>query len=402
MDFNTIELDDEHRTLRDEIRDFMTEQVTDEVLQHELETGDGFSESLHLAMGQRGWILPHWPVERGGAGLDALGVYILERETALAKAPWVTLGTTRLVTPAVERFLDAEIRDEVLQGVANGTVRFCLGYTEPHGGSDIAGARTRAVQDGDDWIVSGSKMFTTGAHNCQYSFLITRSDPQLPKHKGLTMFLMPLDAPGIEIRPIRAFSGERTNMVFYDDVRLHKKYLLGEPNAGWGVLRGPLDAEHGSRDGADDGLSEHSAMAGSIIREVHEAFEGVLDWADTTGPDGRRPADDPAVLERLGRIAMRSDAALVSPDPSGRILSGEAAVWAGSEMLNLLGPEGLVTRGHHDSLAGGYAEYLSRYAQGAVTYGGTVEVFRTIIAQRELGLPRMDYPGSKAYVTHAS
>jgi len=401
MDFSRIELDAEHQRLLDDVRAFAAEHLTPEVFAHELETGDNFNEKVHLAMGERGWIMPHWPKERGGAGLDRLGVRILDVELGRARLPHVTLGTTRLVVRAVEKFASDAIRDDILAGVAKGTVRFCLGYTEPHGGSDIAGARTRAVKDGSEWVINGSKMFTTGAHNCQYTFLITRSDPTLPKHKGLSMFLVPLDSPGIEIRGIRAFSGERTNMVFYDDVRLDEKYLLGEPNGGWAVLRGPLDEEHSIGDGNPDGLDEVS-IGWMFAREIDDALQSVIEWATTPRADGSRPADDPAVVERLGRVQIELEAALVTPGPSGRVKGGETTVWVGAELLDLLGIEGLVSQGRPGALGGGQAEFLHRYAQGTVTYGGTVEVFRTIIAQHELGLPRMEYPGSKLLVTSAS
>lgn len=401
MDFSEIELDAEHAALLAEIRAFVDEHVTDEVRAYEIETGHGYSDSVHRALGARGWIMPHWPKERGGAGMDRLGIYLLTRELARAKVPFPTMSTTKLSVIAVEKFARDEIRDEVLAGVADGSVRICLGYSEPHGGSDVAMSRTRAVKDGDEWVINGAKMFTTGAQNSQYCFLIARSDPSLPKHKGLSMFLVPLDLPGIEIQPLRAFSGERTNMVFYDDVRVPERYLLGEAHGGWTVLRGPLDAEHGDRGGVVDGLDDLS-MAAGFIREVHEGFESLLDWADVEGADGRRPADDPAILERLGRLSMEMDASLVTPGPAGRIKGGEATVWAGAEMLDIVGPEGLISFGHDEALGGGSAEFVNRFAQGTITYGGSVEVFRTIIAQHELGLPRMDYPGSKAFVTSAS
>lgn len=397
MDFSEIELDAEHAALLSEIRSFVEEHITDEVRQYEIETGHGFNEKVHLALGERGWIMPQWPRERGGADMDALGIYLLARELSRAKMPFPTASTTKLAVTAVEKFGSQEIKEDVLRGVADGTVRISLGYTEPHGGSDVAMSRTRAVRDGDEWVLNGSKMFTTGAQNTQYCFLIARSDPSLPKHKGLSMFLLPMDLPGIEIQPLRAFSGERTNMVFYDDVRVPERYLLGESNGGWTVLRGPLDAEHGNRGDAAKGLQDLS-MAAGFIQEAYEGFETVLDWVDA---DASGPAE-PALLERLGRLAMEMDASLVTPGPAGRIKGAETTVWAGAEMLDILGPEGLIDLGHEDALGGGTAEFVNRFAQGTITYGGSVEVFRTIIAQHELGLPRMDYPGSRAFVTSAS
>jgi alkylation response protein AidB-like acyl-CoA dehydrogenase len=389
-----IELDEAHAALQREVRAFVEEQFTSEAYEHEYRTGDGFNEKIHLAMGERGWILPTWPPERGGAGLDALGARILELELEKAHVPWVTLGTTRLVLSAVERYASEAIKEDVLRGVASGHIRFCLGYTEPDGGSDIAGAKTRAVRDGEEWVINGSKIFTTGAHNCQYTFLITRTDPDAPKHKGLTMFLVPLSTPGIEIQGIWAFSGERTNIVYYDDVRISDDYRLGDVNDGWAVLHGPLDEEHSLGGGMDDGLDDASVGV-SFLRELHRSLQAVAAWAQTPGSDGRRPADDPVVLHRIGRVAVELEAALVTPGACGRVKGSETTVVGSAELLDLVGPVGLLQRGAPGAVGDGQIEFNHRYAQGTATYGGTVEVFRNIIAQHELGLPRASYPGSK-------
>src|SRR6185437_13161093 len=206
MDFGQVQLDAEQQAFLDDVHAFVAEHVTDDVLEEERRTGSGFNERVHRALGAKGWIMPAWPAERGGAGLDPVRVQLLDLMTRRSGMPTVTLGTTRLVVKAVERYAEPGLAADVLPGIAAGTVRCCLGYTEPDGGSDIAAAKTRAVSDGDEWIINGAKMFTTGAHMCKYTFLITRTEPSLPKHKGLTMFLVPLDAPGIEIKGLRAFS----------------------------------------------------------------------------------------------------------------------------------------------------------------------------------------------------
>jgi alkylation response protein AidB-like acyl-CoA dehydrogenase len=149
MDFSRVRLDAEDQVFLDEVRSFMTEHVTEEVLEEERRTGSGFNERVHLALGQRGWITPTWPAERGGAGLDPVRARILELEMRRDGVPSITQGTTGLVLAAVEKFGQPDLAAELLPGVAAGTVRFCLGYTEPDGGSDIAAAKTRAVRDGD-------------------------------------------------------------------------------------------------------------------------------------------------------------------------------------------------------------------------------------------------------------
>jgi alkylation response protein AidB-like acyl-CoA dehydrogenase len=166
-----------------------------------------------------------------------------------------------MVAKSVEQFASPELVAEVMPGVLAGRLRLCLGYTEPEGGSDVATCKTRAERDGDHWIINGSKMFTTGAHNCQYVFLLTNSDPGAPKHKSLSMFLVPLGLPGIEIQGIRTVDGDRTNIVYYSDVRVSDKYRLGEVNGGWTVVREPLNAEHGAVDAEPDGLQDIAIMA---------------------------------------------------------------------------------------------------------------------------------------------
>jgi alkylation response protein AidB-like acyl-CoA dehydrogenase len=240
MDFSVMELDDDTRRFWTEVREFLDEHLTDEVREHEWRTGDGFHERLHLALGSKGWIFPTWPAEEGGAGLSQLQAAILEKELAARHEPAITRGTTRLVSGAVRRYGSPELKAEILPAAARGEVRMSLGYTEPDAGSDLANVKTKAVRDGDEWTINGQKMFTTGAHNCQYTFLVTRTNPDVPKHKGLTMFLVPLDSPGVEIGPVHTLGGERTNMVYYDDVRVPDRFRLGAVDDGWrvGCVRG--------------------------------------------------------------------------------------------------------------------------------------------------------------------
>src|SRR4029450_5124244 len=146
--------------------------------------------------------------------------------------PWFHWGTTAMVAHTVAQFGSSELKDEGLPHVMSGRYRLCLGYAAPGGGSGVATCKTRAVRDGCGWIINGSKMFTSNAHNAQYVFLVTNSDPDRPKHRNLTMFLVPLDSPGVEIQGIRTLDGDRTNIVFYSDVRVDDAYRIGEVNGG--------------------------------------------------------------------------------------------------------------------------------------------------------------------------
>jgi 3-oxocholest-4-en-26-oyl-CoA dehydrogenase alpha subunit len=393
MDLSLLELDSGQREFAEEVRAFFAEHVTEEVLEEERLTGNGFNEGVHLAMGKKGWIMPAWPPERGGAGLDPVRLRILELGARRSQVPWVTLGTTQLVETAVEKYAVPELAEEILPKVAAGTARFCLGYTEPDGGSDIAAAKVRAVRDGDEWVINGSKIFTTGAQNCQYTFLITRTDPDLPKHKGLTMFLVPLDTPGVEIQALRTFAVERTNIVYYSDVRISDKYRLGGVNDGWSVLHGPLDEEHSI--GGDADKFADLSVGTQFVTELSRALDVAVAWATTPREDGSRPADDTLVRYRLGQIEMDIQAALCTPGPLGRVKCSETLVRGAAALIDLVGPEAVVSEGADGALGGGYIDFAHRYAQGTATYGGTVEVFRGIIAQHVLGLPRPSYPGSK-------
>lgn len=384
MDFSVLDLDDETRAFRDRVRDFCDEHITPDVLDAEFVNGDGFNAELHKALGQQGWIVPTWPAERGGAGLTPVQAAILSIELRLRHAPTITMGTTTLVLPALDRWGSEELKAEVLPAVASGDVRICLGYTEPDSGSDIAAAKTRAYRDGDEWVIEGQKMFTTGAQNCQYSFLLTRTNPDAAKHKGLTMFLCPLGEA--EIRPIHTLGGERTNMVFYDGIRISDKYRLGPVDQGWMVLLGPLNAEHAMPE--DLPPVPMDTPGGQYGFSAITAFDAAVKWASRPAPDGRRPIDDPGVRSRMARAALDAEIATISTGPAGRIMSSEAAIRVGADMIDLIGPRGLLPRGEEGAVEDGWIEYAHRFAQGTAIYGGTTDVFRNIIAERMLGLPR--------------
>ncbi|MGY1740049.1 MULTISPECIES: acyl-CoA dehydrogenase family protein [unclassified Blastococcus] len=396
MDFAPLELTPEQQRFQAEVRAVLDAIVTEEVHERERRTGDGFDEDVHLALGERGWLFPSWPVEHGGAGLGRVEERILSLELARHRVPFVTSGTTAGVWPSVEQHGDPALVAELRPEVAAGRVRFCLGYSDPEGGSDIAGTTLRAVRDGDEWVLNGSKLWTTGAHNCQYAFLITRTDPEAPKHKGLTMFLVPLHSPGVEIQAIRTYGGERTNAVFYTDVHVSDRYRLGPVDGGWAVLRGPLDEEHGA--GRGDGLSDVS-MGRGYTRAFERALDAAARWArQARRPDGTPVAEDPAFLDRFGRLLVQTEAAIVTPDPMGRVKASLSFIDGVAELVDLVGPEALVAHGGEGAIEDGVIEAQHRFAQGTATYGGTTDVFKNIIAQHVLGLPRLRLPGDKQLV----
>jgi alkylation response protein AidB-like acyl-CoA dehydrogenase len=396
MDFSRVQLSDEDQAFLDESRRLLRELVTEDVLRRDRETGDNFDEGVHLALGAAGYLEKEWKPEADG-GFSRVRRRIWELEKRRAHVPWVTWGTTSMVARSVARFGSPELQDEVMPGVFSGHVRLCLGYTEPEGGSDIATCKTRAVRDGDAWVINGSKMFTTGAHNCQYVFLITNTDPGAPKHKSLTMFLVPLDSPGIEIQGIRTVDGDRTNIVYYSDVRVDDKYRLGEVNNGWTVLREPLNVEHGAVEVATDGLADVSIMmhqAGFMATAVDKVAAKVAE----AGPNGRRPIDDGSVAYRLGRSVARMEASFSAPSIFGRVALAQTMRDISPDLMDIVGTASALPIGTDGAADDGASEYVYRFAPLVGIYGGTLEVFRNMIAQYvlDLGKPAYAQPVAKS------
>ena len=389
MDFSRVELSDADQAFLDEARSFLGTHMTEEVRRRDRETGDNFDEGLHLKFGAAGYLESEWKPHSEG-GFSRVRRRIWEQEKRRVHVPWVTWGTTAMVARSVAKFGSPELRDQVLPKVFSGEVRLCLGYTEPEGGSDVATCKTRAVPDGDAWIINGSKMFTTGAHNCQYVFLITNTAPEAPKHKSLTMFLVPLNSPGIEIQGVRTVDGDRTNIVYYSDVRVDDKYRLGDVNAGWTVLREPLNVEHGAVAVAPDGLQDVSIMmhqAGFMAEAVDKAAARVT----RTDPDGRRLIDDKSVAYRLGRGVAKMEAALSAPSIFGRVAIAQTMRDISPDLMDILGAASALPFGADGAADDGSAEYVYRFAPLVGIYGGTLEVFRNMIGQYMLGLGKPNY-----------
>jgi 3-oxocholest-4-en-26-oyl-CoA dehydrogenase alpha subunit len=393
VDFSVIELDDEQRTFQAEVGALVGEHLAGRGAERRRYGPDDlYDPALTRKLAARGLVMPNWPIADGGAGLDRTSQYVLTNEMHRRGVEGVG---SELVWSAVKRHGQPDLVAELTPLVAAGEVRFCLGYTEPDGGSDIAAAKTRAVRDGDDWIINGSKMFTSAANISQYIFLITRTDPELPKHRGLTMFLGPTDAPGVEINLLETLGDETTTITYYGDVRIPDRLRLGGVNDGWTVLHGPLDEEHSFAQ-KSDGLSESMGCWAMRRTPTYDAFNAAVEWARTAiRPDGSHPIDDPTVRVRLGRAATDIELAMCSQGPVGRVAGAEANIRVANELMDMIGAQALLPYGTDDAIDGGVIERDHQFAQPTTTYGGTVEVFRQMIAQHVLGLPRPQYPGSK-------
>jgi alkylation response protein AidB-like acyl-CoA dehydrogenase len=376
MDFAHVTLSPEDQEFLDQTRAFVDKHVTDEVRARDREFGENFDEQVHLALGEAGYLESDYKLDSEG-GFSPVQRRIFHLEIGRAHTPWYHWGTTAMVARLVEQFGTPELAGSVLPGVLSGEIRLCLGYTEPEGGSDVATCKTRAVRDGDGWIINGSKMFTSNAQNAKYVFLLTNTDPQAPKHQSLTMFLVPLNSPGIEIQGIRTLDGDRTNIVYYSDVRVDDLYRIGEVNAGWTVMRSALDAEHGIADSEDHGLQNISAMSehGRLMSEVVDTIAALV-----------AQCDDDAVKYRLGRSIARMEAALSTPGMFGRIALVQTMREVSGDLMEIQGAASALPADTKSS-----PEFLFRHALPSGIYGGTMEVFRNMIAQHELGLGRPSY-----------
>jgi alkylation response protein AidB-like acyl-CoA dehydrogenase len=371
LDFSRVKLSHEDQVFQDELRAFLQTIVTDDVIARDRTTGENFDEGVHRALGAAGYLERDFKLEADG-GFSALRRRIWELEIGRAHTPWFHWGTTAMVAKAVDQFGSAGLKDEVLPKALSGHFRLCLGFTEPEGGSDVATCKTRAVRDGDGWIINGAKMFTSNAHNAQYVFLLTNTDPDAPKHQSLTMFLVPTDTAGVDIQPLRTVDGDRTNITYYSDVRIHDRYRLGQVNGGWAVLREALNAEHGTVERDATGLEKIATMTEHLLL-LAEAIDSV---AVTV-------SDDDSVKYRLGRSIAKMEAAMSTPEMFGRVAIAQTMRDVAPDLMDIVGTSA--------SISNEAAEYIFRLAGPTGIYGGTLEVFRNMIAQQALGLGRPNY-----------
>jgi alkylation response protein AidB-like acyl-CoA dehydrogenase len=276
----------------------------------------------------------------------------------------------------------------VLPRILAGEVMCCLGYSEPDAGSDVAAVSTKAVRDGDHWVIEGQKMFTTMAHEAHYVFLLARTDPDAPKHKGLTKFLVPIDTPGIEVTPVATMGGERTNITFYSGVRVSDSCRVGEVDAGWSVMHAALVYERSSANWG----------------EPHQLVEAVAEWSRSDDSGTPPLFDDPLVRQSLARWTTELEvgrlllyrASWLSAQGEMPMVEGsmaklhitEAFVAASSDLLDALGPAGIRSGGEPGAPLDGLVEHAFRHSVVTTIYGGSSEVQREIIAGRALGLPR--------------
>jgi alkylation response protein AidB-like acyl-CoA dehydrogenase len=379
----------EHEKLRSELRTYFASLMTPErraALQGDGEYGDGdtYKDTVRQ-MGTDGWLTLGWPEEYGGRGGSALDQLIFTDEAAVAGAP-VPFLTINTVGPTIMRFGTPEQRAYFLPRIAAGNLHFAIGYSEPGAGTDLASLRTRAVLDGDEYVINGQKMWTSLIQYADYVWLACRTDADAPKHKGLSMLIVPTDAQGFSWTPVRTMAGVTTSATYYADVRVPASALVGEVNRGWALITNQLNHERVAL-----------TSAAPILTALHE----VREWAQNTKlADGRRVIDQEWVQIHLARVHAKvqflrlknwqvASADSVSPaDASAtKVFGTEFATEAYRLLMEVLGTNAIVRPGSPAAQLQGRVERMHRSSLILTFGGGTNEVQRDIIAGVGLRLP---------------
>jgi alkylation response protein AidB-like acyl-CoA dehydrogenase len=377
---------DAARAFGDEVRAFFRANLTDELKSHAHHSAAGYHAGFHAKLAEAGLLFPHWPAQFGGR--DKTPFDMAELGEVFEEFNWqrITGPITNQVAQIVMRFADPQVKEEVLPRFASGAALACLGFTEPSCGSDVFAARTRAVRDGDDWLIDGQKIFTTSADLADYIFLLVRTGAELPKHAGLTLFLVPMSTPGIEVQAVHTMQDERTNITYLSQVRVPDRYRIGEVDGGAAVMAATLELEHGG----DQYRISYSNM-----------YRHALHWAQTTLRDGRPVLEQQDARARLARVAVHTTIARdlcyraiwaiteqvrgrASFGPMSKLFSTERYNADAADLMDLAAPWSLFS-GKHGL---GHVEIGYRQSIGMTIYGGTSEIHRSLIAEQGLGMPR--------------
>jgi len=381
----------EEEAFRQEVRDFLEVELTDEIRrQHSLDKGVGpEAREFNRKIGVKGWLGLGWPEEYGGSGGSLTYEIILIQELARHEARIPNTVARYLAGPAILHFGSEEMKKEFLPRIAKGEIEFALGYTEPPAGSDLMAMQMRAVEEGDFFVINGTKIFNTGCHFSDYHWLAAKTNPTGHRLQQISLFVVDMGAPGIEIRPLWTMGGERTNEVCYDNVRVPKSRLVGEKNQGFLYMIHALNYER---------------LAVYQIERFFPIIDRLVNYAKETKRNGALLADDPLVRNKLAQLAVEAEvckcieykalALLID----GSIPDYEAGILKliGSEFYQRLGYMSMEVLDHfglleEDSDWAPLKGEISRICRSSVpdTIGaGTNEIIRNVTAVRALGLPR--------------
>jgi hypothetical protein len=382
---------EEQEALRQELRRYYAEMLTPDV-EADLATSSGIGPTVRRLVRQMaadGWLGIGWPTQYGGQGRSAMEQFIFFDESMRAGAP-VPMLTINTVGPTLMDFGTEEQKAEFLPRILAGEIHFCIGYTEPNAGTDLASLTTKAVRDGDEYVINGAKIYTSLAGGADYIWLATRTDPEVSKHKGISMFIVPMDTPGIRVVPMHLMGTHNINYTFYEDVRVPAANLVGGENNGWTLITNQLNHERVTL-----------CSPGIIDRSLAD----VRAWAQSTKlPDGRRVIDQQWVQEHLARVRAELEyLRLINWKVAWQATQGRLDV-ADASSIKVFGTEFYLRAFRLLMEVIGQAAYLQRDSPGAVlagrlemyarsmiilTFGGgTNEIQRDLIAIFGLGMPR--------------
>ena len=349
-----------------------------------------FNLVMRKKLAEKGWLTMAWPEEYGGQSASHMMQVIFSEEMSYNRAPGRDVFGTRMMAPTLMIHGTEEQKKQFLPPVSRGDVQWCQGYSEPESGSDLASLQTRAVEDGDDFVVNGTKIWTSSAHRADHIMVLTRTDPDAPKHRGISFLLCDMNTPGITVNPIINMADDHGfNMVTFEDVRIPKKNLVGEQNRGWYVGATLLDFE---RSGVD-----YSAGAKRTLEEL-------VDFAKNNKKNGTLIADDPVMRNRFADLAievevsklisyniawMQSQGLVPNKEASmGKVLGTELQQHVSYTGMQMLGMHGQLEPGSGHAPLKGRIEHMYLTDVSQTIQAGTSEINRNIIATRGLGLPR--------------
>lgn len=395
MDFR---LTPEQEALRNEFVEFFSQEIKNAppcwsgslLAIFESDENWAYHRSVAEKLGEKGWLSLPWPKKYGGQKHSYFEQLIFNEVRHYHRVPGVDMWGPQIVAPSILEHGSEELKQEWLPRIARGEINWCQGWSEPNAGSDLASLSTRAVEDGDDYVLNGQKIWTTGAHRADHMFLMARTDTNVPKHKGITYFLTRLDKPGITIRPLLFMHKKRDyNEVFFDNFRIPKKNIVGEVNQGWYVTMAGINFER--------------SMIGTVS-ELQGELSEFVEFCKGAERNGRPLANDPVVRQKLAEFAIELEAArqwayyVASLQSKGQNVPAEssAAKWFSSELtvrfantvIEIMGLYGTLKEGSKGAKLQGRFEDLCQISLGITIAGGTTETMKNIIAWMGLKLPR--------------
>ena len=371
---------------RDEIRTFLEREKPEPIddVGAPMQRGkDPRLDAWRKKLAEKGWIAPAWPKEYGGAGLGVMEQFIMNEEFAESRVPNVGGMGTSMIGPTIIIHGSEEQKKEHLGAILRGEVQWCQGYSEPGSGSDLASLQTRAVKDGDDWVINGQKIWTSGAHTADWMFMLARTEPDAPKHRGITYFLIDMKSPGITVQPLVNMGNMHNfNEVFFEDVRVPNENVLGEVNRGWYIGTTTLDFERSSIGNA---VGQRQLLE-YYMRYLKE--QGGIDAAGRSAFADRWIEASTARMLSYRVVTLQANGMVPNYEASiAKLFNSELGQRIARTAMGMLGLSGQLTDDKTAPLKGrAPASYLQTVA--STIAGGTSEIQRNIIATRGLGLPR--------------